>query len=627
MKTTKTLIFLSIFFLTTHKNSEAQNCVQCDNTQPPPGNLASEIGINTTASSDGSFAGGYKSIASGFFSFAFGNQVTADGASSMAIGRFLHASTSPSMVIGCGVDNTNRLVNGIPNSLMVGFNSNRPTLFVSKSTSADSTGRIGIGNITQPAAKLHIKADPTENATLRLESTGAGRVSSIFFSNDHYISTGQNASIFFSTPVGKTFVFENGNVGIGTATPSEKLQVTGYTQTSSGYKVNSSIVISSNLDFAGRNGTFSGILNTKGIGNSSITGNLGIGTATPADKLHVTGSVRATAGFKINSNVVISQYLDFYGRNATFTENLIVGTTSNPSLLTLNGKLTTKSLQINNLNQQNPTSEIRDYILKSLDNEGNTIWAPQSSLDDGDWTKTGNNIVRPAGNTGIGCQEPLAMLQIGSGSNSVGIGRLEYSPEDLGYGTSYIGLNTKYTGGGFLCESNNYDNGGALIYSTIGGNLHFITLPSNGNQNRSLTTGQLAENRRMTITGDGRIGIGIPNPPAGFQLAVAGKILTEELTVELAGDWYDFVLEPDYPLLSINELESYINIHKHLPDIPTSSQIKNEGIRVGHINGMLVKKVEELTLYIVQLNKELTSQRKEIEKMKAEMMRDMPESE
>ena len=168
MKTTKSLILILLFYFITLNRSFSQNCVQCDNTLPPAGNMASEIGINTTASSDGAFAGGYNSIASGFFSFAFGNQVTAEGASSLAIGRFLHSSTSPAMVIGCGVDNSNRLINGIPFSLMVGFNSNKPTLFIGKSTARDSTGRIGIGNIIQPTAKLHIRADPTENATLRL---------------------------------------------------------------------------------------------------------------------------------------------------------------------------------------------------------------------------------------------------------------------------------------------------------------------------------------------------------------------------------------------------------------------------------------------------------------------------
>jgi len=69
--------------------------------------------------------------------------------------------------------------------------------------------------------------------------------------------------------------------------------------------------------------------------------------------------------------------------------------------------------------------------------------------------------------------------------------------------------------------------------------------------------------------------------------------------------WPDYVFEEHYELMPLSELEAYITQNKHLPDIPTANEIKQNGLSLAEINAKLVKKIEELTLYIIELNKKI----------------------
>jgi len=97
---------------------------------------------------------------------------------------------------------------------MIGFNSDKATFFVSETPYNRQTGSIGIGNVTDPQAKLHIRADEEEHATLRLEATGSGKHSSLIFTDDHYISAEANDHFRFNTSDDKTFLFHNGDIFI-----------------------------------------------------------------------------------------------------------------------------------------------------------------------------------------------------------------------------------------------------------------------------------------------------------------------------------------------------------------------------------------------------------------------------
>ncbi len=117
----------------------------------------------------------------------------------------------------------------------------------------------------------------------------------------------------------------------------------------------------------------------------------------------------------------------------------------------------------------------------------------------------------------------------------------------------------------------------------------------------------------MSITETGNVGIGVILPDS--KLVVDGKIKSEEIKVEVINA-PDYVFEEDYPLRSIEETDQFIKQHKHLPEIPSAKEMESNGVELGEMNMKLLKKVEELTLYLIEQNKEIKSLKKEVENLK-----------
>jgi len=113
-------------------------------------------------------------------------------------------------------------------------------------------------------------------------------------------------------------------------------------------------------------------------------------------------------------------------------------------------------------------------------------------------------------------------------------------------------------------------------------------------------------------TTSGNVGIGTFTP--GYKLDVCGTIRAKELRVE--SGWCDYVFEKNYKLKSIEELEEFINENKHLPGIAPASEVEKEGLKVGEMNKAMMEKIEELTLYVIQLSKENKKLQQEIESLK-----------
>jgi hypothetical protein len=91
----------------------------------------------------------------------------------------------------------------------------------------------------------------------------------------------------------------------------------------------------------------------------------------------------------------------------------------------------------------------------------------------------------------------------------------------------------------------------------------------------------------------------------GYKLAVNGGILCE--VIKVMGDVpnSDFVFNEDYKLKSLAEIEAFVKSNKHLPEIPSADDFKKNGYKVGEMDDMLLRKVEELTLYVIELNKKV----------------------
>lgn len=91
----------------------------------------------------------------------------------------------------------------------------------------------------------------------------------------------------------------------------------------------------------------------------------------------------------------------------------------------------------------------------------------------------------------------------------------------------------------------------------------------------------------------------------GYRFSVDGKIACEEVLVDLSGDWPDYVFQSDYKLKTLEEVEKHIDRNGHLPGVPSAKEVESNGIQVGEMNKILMEKIEELTLYILQQEKRI----------------------
>ena len=113
---------------------------------------------------------------------------------------------------------------------------------------------------------------------------------------------------------------------------------------------------------------------------------------------------------------------------------------------------------------------------------------------------------------------------------------------------------------------------------------------------------------------DGNIGVGTKNTH-GYRLAVVGNIVAEEIKVALQVNWPDFVFEKNYRLPTLKEVEEHIKDKGYLINIPSATKVKQDGIKLGEMNAMLLQKIEELTLYTIAQEKKINLLEKENNKV------------
>lgn len=119
------------------------------------------------------------------------------------------------------------------------------------------------------------------------------------------------------------------------------------------------------------------------------------------------------------------------------------------------------------------------------------------------------------------------------------------------------------------------------------------------------------DNAELTLKNNGYVGIGTTDPQS--KLSVNGEIRATEIKVLADISVPDFVFEPNYELPTLKEIKEYINQNKHLPGIPSATEIGASGIDLGDMNMRLLQKIEELTLYQIELMEKLEEQQKRIE--------------
>lgn len=245
------------------------------------------------------------------------------------------------------------------------------------------------------------------------------------------------------------------------------------------------------------------------------------------------------------------------------------------------------------------------------------------------------NTSTGSSNTAIGAFA-IAFNQSGTNNTAVGHTALMFSPvppltNNTGSGNTGVGYGAGATltsgsfntllglgAGNLLSTGSNNTIIGANVNGYLGNTSNNIIL-ADGAGNKGfwysstgidlITTGSTTP--RIRIKSDGKVLIGDPSiintTPGTYKLYVEQGILTEKVKValETTADWSDFVFASDYKLLSLDSVKTFINENCHLPGVPSADDVVKEGIDVAKMDALLLQKIEELTLYMIELKKEI----------------------
>lgn len=148
----------------------------------------------------------------------------------------------------------------------------------------------------------------------------------------------------------------------------------------------------------------------------------------------------------------------------------------------------------------------------------------------------------------------------------------------------------------------NMANGAWGPMTQAGDFMFLLKGPSGGNPQAGLVIAPWgSQPGGLRIAENGNVGIGTPNPGA-FRLAVNGSVRAKEVIVDTG--WADFVFDDDYPLMPLDEVARHIAEKGHLPDIPSAQEVEANGVSIGEMQAKLLQKVEELTLYMIDLEQD-----------------------
>ena len=364
----------------------------------------------------------------------------------------------------------------------------------------------------------------------------------------------------------------SGNVGIGTTSPNELLDVQGNTPLSSFHVLNTIPAYSSTLIYGqmvqGNSTAYDlmGLYNNtntlkyevRGDGQVYMTGNLGIGTANPVNMLQI-GSV-GNYGYSGNAialgdgNNVLAMH---YGSTAYLvaTGNLAIGggqNLSNQLFLSNSGKIGIG------------TNSPRDRLDLSVDRGFNILLGDRGafgSLLSSAGTVIGQNV---KADNAINAQMSL-INTTADGASAI---KLQYN-EGITFHTT--------------------NNGGSA--------------------------GSAFSSERVRITPGGDVAIGTTDP-LGYKLAVNGSVVATSITVKLYANWPDYVFRPTYHLPSLATVKAYIDRNQHLREMPTEQEVKDNGINLGQIVQIQTKKIEELTLYLIEKDKQVEQLQEQVKQLR-----------
>lgn len=208
-----------------------------------------------------------------------------------------------------------------------------------------------------------------------------------------------------------------------------------------------------------------------------------------------------------------------------------------------------------------------------------------------------------SGSLGIGTDNPTSKLEIadsGGATLSITTNRIN--------GTEVAPLKPTLEFLGYANYKKARIEATEQTYATHGSKLSFFV--NDGASENSLK-------EMLTINQSGNVGIGVVNPQN--KLDVNGMVHAKEVKVDLNG-WADFVFEKNYNLPTLEEVEKHISDKGHLPNIPSEKEVLENGLSLGENQKLLLQKIEELTLYSIEQNKQLKLQSEQIKELQKQIL-------
>ena len=309
------------------------------------------------------------------------------------------------------------------------------------------------------------------------------------------------------------------------------------------------------------------------------TGNVGIGTNAPTSKLHVVGNQTLAGNLTFTSGTQSIQFAN-------------PGTTPNPMMLMF----------------ASGTANMARMVIAH--SPGYPDWGLQYADVSDQFDFVGAGLSRmtvnlSSGNVGVGTNAPTSRLHVVGNQTLEGNLTFIDGTQSIQFANPGTTPNPMI----FMFASGTANTARMVIahspaYPTWG-----LQYNDNGDQFDFLGAGT----SRMSINlSNGNVGIGVAS--AVYKLEVCGTIRANEMRVETG--WCDYVFEKDYKLRTLKELEAFINKNKHLPGIAPASEIEKDGLKLGETNKAMMEKIEELTLYVIQLSKENKKLQEQIDALK-----------
>ncbi len=327
------------------------------------------------------------------------------------------------------------------------------------------------------------------------------------------------------------------------------------------------------------------------------SGNVGIGTAAPSQKLQVTGGNFLTDGAVYSSN-----WFRSFGNSGWYNETYGGGWyMGDATWITSVGS---KNIYCNKVIRADGGFDVGGQTVIDAGGGwhrtyGATGW--YNGTYGGGWHMADDTWVRSYGAKNVYCDK---VIRADEGFQVDG--QTVIDPDAAWHRTYGVGgwFNGTYGGGMYMA-----DDTWVRIYN----NKAFYS------SNTMRTDGELQAGPggdRLLVDGNGRVKIGNVTMPAGYKLYVEQGILTEKVkvAVKTSANWADYVFEEGYNLPSLPNVEQFIIKNKHLPGIPSATEVVKNGIDLAEINAKLLAKVEELTLYIIEMNKQTITEKERNDK-------------